>query len=181
MCEALGVSRAGFYAWRTRPPSARARADEQLLIRVRASFLTSDRTYGAWRVWHDMLVAGIACGLHRIEQLMRHAALRARPRRRRMASDTGVRSTNAVAPNVLNRTFDAASANRKWVADFTDLWTAEGWLYVAAVVDLFSRRVVHECDDDGTAGHRCIGDGDLAAGHAPHRATSFRSREPVYE
>lgn len=57
-------------------------------------------------------------------------------------SDTGVRSTNAVAPNVLDRTFTAASANRKWVADFTYLWTAEGWLYVAAVVDLFSRRVV---------------------------------------
>jgi putative transposase len=142
LCEALGVSRAGFYAWRTRPPSVRARADEQLLIRVRASFLTSDRTYGARRVWHDMLVEGIACGLHRIERLMRHAALRARPRRRRMPSDIGMRSTNAVAPNVLNRTFEATSANRKWVADFTYLWTAEGWLYVAAVVDLFSRRVV---------------------------------------
>jgi putative transposase len=142
LCEALGVSRAGFYAWRTRPPSDRARADEQFLIRVRASFLTSDRTYGARRVWHDVLVEGLACGLHRIERLMRHAALRARPRRRRMPSDTGVRSTHALAPNVLNRTFDAASANRKWVADFTYLWTAEGWLYVAAVMDLFSRRVV---------------------------------------
>ena len=142
LCEALGVSRAGFYAWRTRPPSARARADEALLSRVRASFLASDRTYGARRVWHDLLVEGIACGRRRIERLMRHAALRARPRRRRMPSDTGVRSTNAVAPNVLNRTFDAASANRKWVADFTYLWTAEGWLYVATVVDLFSRRVV---------------------------------------
>lgn len=142
LCEALGVSRAGFYAWRTRPPSDRARADEQLLVRVRASFLTSDRTYGARRVWHDVLVEGLACGLHRIERLMRHAALRARPRRRRMPSHTGVCSTHAVAPNVLNRTFDAASANRKWVADFTYLWTAEGWLYVAAVIDLFSRRVV---------------------------------------
>jgi putative transposase len=142
LCEALGVSRAGFYAWRTRPPSDRARADEQLLIHVRASFLSSDRTYGARRVWHDVLVEGLACGLHRIERLMRHAALRARPRRRRMPSDTGVRSTHALAPNVLNRTFDAASANRKWVADFTYLWTAEGWLYVAAVMDLFSRRVV---------------------------------------
>ena len=79
LCEALGVSRAGFYAWRTRPPSVRARADEQWLIRVRASFFTSARTYGARRVWHDMLVEGIACGLHRIERLMRHAALRARP------------------------------------------------------------------------------------------------------
>ena len=142
LCEALGVSRAGFYAWRTRPPSVRARADEQRLISVRNSFLTSDRTYGARRVWHDMLVEGIACGLHRIERLMRQAALRARPRRRRLPSDTAVCSTNAIAPNVLNRTFEAASANRKWVADFTYLWTAEGWLYVAAVIDLFSRRVV---------------------------------------
>ena len=119
LCEALGVARAGFYAWRTRSPSARAKANEQLLARVRASFLTSDRTYGARRVWHDLLVEGLACGLHRIERLMRHAALRARPRRRRVPSDTGVRSTNAIAPHVLNRTFDAASANRKWVADFT--------------------------------------------------------------
>jgi len=142
LCEALGVSRAGFYAWRTRSPSARARANEQLLTRVRASFFASDRTYGARRVWHDLLADGVSCGRHRIEQLMRHAALRARPRRRRVPSDTGVRSTNAVAPNVLDRTFTASSANRKWVADFTYLWTAEGWLYIAAVLDLFSRRVV---------------------------------------
>ena len=142
LCEALGVSRAGFYAWRTRSPSARAKANEQRLVRVRTSFLASDRTYGARRVWHDLLADGIACGRHRIERLMRYAALRARPRRRGLPLDTGVRSTQAVAPNVLNRTFDAASANHKWVADFTYLWTAEGWLYVAAVMDLFSRRVV---------------------------------------
>ena len=142
LCEALGVSRAGFYAWRTRSPSARARANEQLLTRVRSSFLASDRTYGARRVWHDLLADGVSCGRHRIERLMRQAALRARPRRRRVPSDTGVRGANAIAPNVLDRTFTAASANRKWVADFTYLWTAEGWLYVAAVVDLFSRRVV---------------------------------------
>ncbi|MDE3042189.1 MAG: IS3 family transposase [Nitrospirota bacterium] len=142
LCEAFGVSRAGFYAWRTRSPSARARANEPLLTRGRASCLASDRTYGARRVWHDRLAGGVSCGRHRIERLMRQAALRARPRRRRVPSDTGVRSTNAVAPNVLDRTFTAASATRKWVADFTSLWTAEGWLYVAAVVDLFSRRVV---------------------------------------
>ena len=142
LCEALGVSRAGFYAWRTRSPSARTQANERLLARVRASFFASDRTYGARRVWHDLLADGVSCGRHRIERLMRHAALRARPRRRHVPSDTGVRSTIAVAPNVFNRTFAAASANRKWVADFTYLWTAEGWLYVAAVVDLFSRRVV---------------------------------------
>lgn len=142
VCEALGVSRGGFYAWLTRSPSTRARADEELMGKVRASFLASDRTYGARRVWHDLLADGVSCGRHRIERLMRHQALRARPRRRRVPPDTGTRSTNAVAPNVLARTFNAAAANRKWVADFTSIWTAEGWLYVAVVVDLFSRRVV---------------------------------------
>jgi putative transposase len=142
LCEALGVSRGGFYAWLGRPPSARARNDGTLAAQVRASFVASDRTYGARRVWHDVLAQGVACGLHRIERLMRAQALRARPRRRRLPVDSGVRSTAAVAPNVLDRQFEAHAPNRKWVADFTYVWTAEGWLYVAAVLDLFSRRVV---------------------------------------
>jgi putative transposase len=142
LCGALGVSRGGFYAWLTRPPSARARSDEELSAKVHASFLASDRTYGARRVWHDVLAEGISCGLHRIERLMRQQALRARPRRRRLPSDTGEQSTSAISPNVLDRIFQAPSANRKWVADFTYIWTVEGWLYVAAVLDLFSRRVV---------------------------------------
>ncbi len=142
MCGALGVSRGGFYAWLTRPRSERSRRNEELAGKVRASFLASDRTYGARRVWHDLIAEGVSCGLHRIERLMRQQALRARPRRRRLPFDTGERSTNAISPNVLDRTFQAPSANRKWVADFTYIWTAEGWLYVAAVVDLFSRRVV---------------------------------------
>lgn len=141
-CEALGVSRGGFSAWLTRPPSERSRRDEALGAKIRVSFLQSDGTYGARRVWHDMLADGEACGLHRIERLMRRHALRARPRRRRVPTDGGTRSPSAVSPNVLNRQFDAPAPNRKWVADFTSLWTAEGWLYVAAVLDLFSRRVV---------------------------------------
>jgi putative transposase len=142
MCGALGVSRGGLYAWLTRPPSARARSDEELAAKVRASFLASDRTYGARRVWHDMIAEGIACGLHRIERLMRLQAFKARPRRRRLPPDQGQRQATAVAPNVLDRTFAAPAPNRKWVADFTYIWTAEGWLYVAAVIDLYSRRVV---------------------------------------
>ena len=142
LCGALGVSRGGFHAWLTRPPSARTRSDEELAAKVRSSFLASDRTYGARRVWHDLLADGVSCGLHRIERLMRRQALRARPRRRRLPPDSGPRSLDAVAPNVLGRSFQAPAANRKWVADFTYIWTAEGWLYVAAVVDLFSRRVV---------------------------------------
>jgi putative transposase len=142
LCGALGVSRGGFYAWLTRPRSQRSRSDEELGAKVRASFLASDRTYGARRVWHDMLAEGGSCGLHRIERLMRLQALKARPRRRRLPPDLGERQVAAVAPNVLDRSFEAPAPNRKWIADFTYVWTAEGWLYVAAVVDLFSRRVV---------------------------------------
>jgi putative transposase len=80
--------------------------------------------------------------LHRIERLMRLQALKARPRRRRLPPDMGERQVAAVAANLLDRSFEAAAPNRKWIADFTYVWTAEGWLYVSAVVDLFSRRVV---------------------------------------
>jgi putative transposase len=142
MCEALGVSRGGFYAWLRRPPSERSRTDEVLSTKVRASFIGSDRTYGARRVWHDLLAEGVSCGLHRIERLMRQHGLKARPRRRRLPPDLGERQASAVAPNMLGRAFAAAAPNRRWIADFTYIWTAEGWLYVAAVVDLFSRRVV---------------------------------------
>ena len=142
VCEALGVSRSGFYAWLTRPRSRRSLDDEALGQQVRLSFVDSDRTYGARRVWRDVLEAGHPCGLHRIERLMRIQALRARPRRRGMPVDRGARSTAAIAPNVLDREFHATAPNQKWVADFTYLWTAEGWLYVAVVLDLYSRRVV---------------------------------------
>ena len=124
---------------------------------MRASFLASDRTYGARRVWHDLLAEGVICGRHRIERLMRLQTLRARPRRRRLPSDVGERQPIAIATNVLDRSFEAPAPNRKWIADFTYLdggrlalrscgtpyiWTAEGWLYVAVIIDLFSRCVV---------------------------------------
>ena len=142
MCGALGVSRGGFYAWLTRPRSKRSRDDEELAAKVRASFLASDRTYGARRLQKDLAEDGVFSGLHRIERLMRLQALKARPRRRRLPPDLGDRPAGSVAPNVLDRSFKASEPNRKWIADFTYVWTAEGWLYVAAVIDLFSRRVV---------------------------------------
>jgi putative transposase len=140
MCEALGVSRTGFYAWLSRPRSLRSLSDEVIGAQVHHSFIASDRTYGARRVWHDVLALGHCCGLHRIERLMRMQALRARPRRRGLPADRGERS--AIADNVLDRQFQADAPNQKWVADFTYIWTAEGWLYVAVVLDLYSRRVV---------------------------------------
>ncbi len=140
LCEALGVSRSGFHAWLTRSPCARACSGKVLGARVKASFVGSDRTYGARRVWHDVLAEGATCGLHRVERLMREQALRARPRRRGLPSDQGIR--NEAADNVLDRQFEATAPNQKWIADFACIWTVEGWLCVAAVIDLFSRRMV---------------------------------------
>lgn len=111
-----------------------------LATAIDRSFKSSDRTYGARRVWHDVLAEGLSCGLHRVERIMREHGLRARPRRRGLPKDVGVRA--AASDNLLDRAFEALAPNQKWVADFTYIWTAEGWLYVAAVVDLFSRRVV---------------------------------------
>ena len=184
LCGTLGVSRGGFYAWLTRPRSRRIRCNEELGAKVRMSFLSSGRTYGARRVWHDMLAEGISCGLHRIERLMRIQALRARPRRRRLPPDLGERQATAIAPNVLDRSFEAPAPNRKWIADFTYLWTAEGWLYVAAVLDLFSRRVVGwSMSASMTA--QFVTDapvhGDLVAWQAGCAAASLRSRQPIHQ
>ena len=142
LCSALDVSRSGFHAWLNRSPSARSRYDQALLVEIDRSFKSSDRTYGTRRVWHDVLAEGLSCGLHRIERLMRENGLRARPRRRGLPKDAGERLVASVSQNILDRAFEASAPNQKWVADFTYIWTAEGWLYVAAVVDLFSRRVV---------------------------------------
>jgi putative transposase len=111
MCGALGVSRGGFYAWLTRPRSRRSRSDEELGAKVRASFLASDRTYGARRVWHDLISEGVSCGLHRIERLMRQQGLKARPRRRRLPPDLGERQAGAIASNMLDRSFEAPAPN----------------------------------------------------------------------
>lgn len=142
MCEALGVSRSGFYAWLKRGPSARDERDAALSKTIRDSFVASDRTYGARRVWRDVLAAGFSCGLHTVERLMRAGAMRARPRRRRLPVDRGVRPQGELAENLLDRRFEAPAPNHKWAADFTYIWTLEGWLYVAVVVDLYARRVV---------------------------------------
>jgi putative transposase len=142
LCHALGVSRSGFYAWQQRGPSVRAQRHAVLLPLVRTYFVQSDRTYGAKRILRDVREAGHWCGRHQVAGLMRRQALRARPRKRALPVDRGVRPSTAPAANVLDRQFVATAPNQKWVADFTYVWTAEGWLYVAVVLDLYSRRVV---------------------------------------
>lgn len=129
-----------FHAWLVRAPSARSLSDQADAGKLRASFISSYRTYGARRVWHDLLAEGLSCGLHRVERLMRMHGLMARPRRRGLPKDHGERSV--IACNVFDRQFSADAPNQKWAADFTYIWTAEGWLYAAEVIDLFSQRVV---------------------------------------
>ena len=104
-CKALDVSTSGFHDWLNRRPAKRTLENETLLGLIRRSFHDSDRTYGARRVRHDVLAEGFNCGLHRIEGLMRTNALKARPRRRKLPSDTGLRTINMIAPNILDRQF----------------------------------------------------------------------------
>jgi len=142
LCAVREVTRGGFYAWLRRPPSRRAQEDERILVQVRRSFAESDATYGVRRVGDDLKAWYVDCGRERLARLMRAANLVARPKRRRRPQDTGTRPEHQLAPNVLNREFWAPAPNRRWVADFTYIWTGEGWLYLAVVLDLFSRRVV---------------------------------------
>ncbi|ENY74688.1 integrase catalytic subunit, partial [Pseudomonas putida TRO1] len=109
---------------------------------IRERFELSDRTYGSPRVWHDLRALGESCGLNRVTRLMHQAQLQARRKRRRLPADNVSRLENHIAPNHLQRDFQADGPNQKWAADFTYIWTAEGWLYAAAVMDLYSRRVV---------------------------------------
>lgn len=113
LCAALGVSRSGFHAWLIREPSQRALSDEEIAAKARASFLASGRTYGARRVWRDVLADGMPCGLHKVERLMRQQALHARPRRRGRPVDAGERATAAVSANLLDRQFHAQRPNQK--------------------------------------------------------------------
>ena len=142
MCQMLRVSRGGFYGWRTRALSKHALEDARLSGLIRTSFLASDSTYGSPRVWRDLSDWGERCSRKRVARLMAAAGLQARAKRRRPPGDDGIRPEHSIAANVLERQFDAEGPNRKWVADFSYIWTAEGWLYVAAVLDLFSRKVV---------------------------------------
>jgi len=142
LCRMLEVSHAGFYDWNSRAPSRRAVEDARLTRLIQTSFLASDKTYGSPRVWRDLYDWGERCGTKRVSRLMRVASLRARAKRRRPPLDEGRRPKHLLAPNVLDRQFAAERPNQKWVADFTYLWTAEGWLYVAIVLDLYSRKVV---------------------------------------
>ena len=142
MCRVMEVSHSGFYEWMGRAPSSRQRENLRLTGRIRESFEASDRTYGSPRIWRDLHDSGESCSENRVARLMQTAGLQARRKRRRSPTDAGIRPEHSIAANMLERQFEADAPNRKWVADFTYIWTAEGWLFVAAVLDLYSRRIV---------------------------------------
>jgi transposase InsO family protein len=137
----MNVTRSGYYAWRGREPSQQQKDNETLLSRIRCFFERSKHTYGSPRILRDLREAGFTCGKHRVVRLMRQAGLRAvvAPRFR---VTTHSKHALPVAQNLLGRHFGASEANVKWASDITYLWTDEGWLYLAVVLDLFSRRVV---------------------------------------
>jgi transposase InsO family protein len=144
MCRLLEVSPAGYYAWRKRPPSERAIADERLLLNIRIAHAKSDGNYGAPRVQRELTDDDIHVGTKRVARLMRANGLKGRAPRRRRPRTTDSTHDHPVAPNRLARQFDVngVALNRVWVSDITYVPTQEGWLYLATVLDLASRRCV---------------------------------------
>lgn len=141
MCQVLEVSTSGYYAWLEREPAAASVPNQPLAQAVTRSYLDSDRTYGYRKVWQDLQAASVACCQETIRRVMKRLGFCAQYKRRFVVT-TDSNHSYAVAENVLNRDFFAEAPDRKWVADITYIPTQEGWLYLAAVLDLFSRKVV---------------------------------------
>lgn len=141
MCDVLEISRSGYYAWRTRPASQREMADAELGKEIRRIFDDSRETYGYESIWKAMQAEEIACGKHRVRRLMRQAGLVVK-QTKRYKRTTKANPAHEPAPNLLEGDFEADRPNAKWCADITYIPTQEGWLYLAVILDLFSRRVV---------------------------------------
>lgn len=141
MCRLLGVSPSGFYAWRQRAPSARGQANEQLLARIRLIHERSRSTYGAPRIHAELVAEGLRVSRKRVARLMRLAGLQGVSRRGGVSTTVRGQPTRP-APDLVQRRFQAEQPNRLWVADITYIPTWAGFLYLAVVIDVFSRRVV---------------------------------------
>lgn len=141
LCRVLEVSRSGFYASIRRPASNRSIEDSRVVAEVAAVFEEHKGRYGSVRITRELRDSGLSVGRHRVRRLMRQAALRVR-RRRRWVRTTDSRHRHPIAPNLLARNFTVDAPNRAWVADITYLPTRAGWLYLAVILDLYSRAVV---------------------------------------
>jgi len=139
MCDALKVSASGYYDWQARPASPRAKYDRQLTDTIRQVHAESDGTYGSPRIHAELNAIGLPCGRPKVARLMHLAGLKGCPKRRfRVTTKSGMTR----ASNLLEQDFSAATTNERWASDITYLWTGQGWLYLAVVMDLYSRRII---------------------------------------
>jgi putative transposase len=160
MSRILHVCRSGFYAWTKRKESARARSDRALVVDVKAAHKVSRSTCGSLRVHRELVEQGQAVGRDRVARLMRDNELRAK-RKRRFRNTRQSNHRHPIAPNVLGREFTVEQPNAAWVGDITYIWTLEGWRYLAAILDLYSRRVV-----GWAMGNRILASAGDGPGHA---------------
>lgn len=137
----MDVSTSGYYAWRDRLPSERAQANQKLVVKIRDIHAESRQTYGSPRVHAELVARGVPVGKNRVARLMRVEEIRARRKKKRKIT-TDSQHPYPVAPNLLRRDFQAEAPNEKWLGDITFIPTAEGWLYLAVILDLFSRKIV---------------------------------------
>jgi len=140
MCRVFRIQRSGFYAWLKQPVSNRALEDQRLLVRIKESYIASGGTYGSPWIHRDLRDEGETCSVHRVARIMREHKLKAQIGYKRRYIKSG--NTGKVADNLLNRQFDPDSPNQAWVSDITYIRTHEGFLYVATVLELFSRRII---------------------------------------
>lgn len=141
LCRLLGVSRSGFHDWQTRPASARQQDDQRLLIDIRRIHVEHREAYGGVKTWRALNGRGIDCGKHRVARLRREAGIEPK-RRQRQRITVEHHKTAAPAPDLLMQRFDSSVPNRIWAGDMTFVRTREGWLHLAVLLDLFSRKVV---------------------------------------
>jgi len=156
MCQVLEVARSGYYAWRKRKPSATAERRAKLTEQIREVHARNRAVYGAPRVHHDLLEADVQCSKNTVAKLMRAEGLRSKMHRRFRVHTTDSRHGHPIAPNRLNREFFQPQPDQAWGADITYIRTAEGWVYLAVVIDLCSRKIVGWATSDSLAAELCV-------------------------
>ena len=189
MCGLLNVSRSGYYAWRARPESPRTKRDRALMSKIRRIHgpsqegTKSDGVYGSPRIQAELVAAGVRVGRHKVARLMRLERLRGCPKRRFRVT-TQRDPSHAVARNLLKRNFSADAPNQRWASDITYISTHEGWLYLAVVMDLYSRRIVGWSMSRWMSRRLRIGgvaDGDRRAATRGRAHPSLRPGQPKAE
>jgi putative transposase len=141
MCQLLAVSRSGYYDWEYREPSNRKQENERLLKKIKEIHKKKKKRYGSPRMTRELRKQGIRCGKNRVASLMRTNNIQAKAKKKFKAT-TNSKHNNPVAPNLLEQQFVAQGPNQVWASDITYVWTSEGWLYVAAILDIWSRKIV---------------------------------------